>query len=162
MAAFSITAEPVDNAAQAISDVASRASDAAATAERIIMDVASVIIIMSALYGLKQKISSYTNQLPEVVDTLLRIKAFLTGQQERAKDNPYLEEYKKYIPALTMKKVSLTSLTFRIQEHVHRIAGEYGTFDIRRKWNRFRASRKANEDARRLMEDVKVSRTNAK
>lgn len=102
MAPFSIThtAKSVENAAQAVSDVASRGSDAATTAERIIVDVASVIIIMSAVYGLRQKISSYTNQLPEVVDTLLKIKAFLMGQQEHANDDGYLDKYKKYTSLL--------------------------------------------------------------
>ncbi len=58
----------------------------------------------------------------------------------------------------------LTSFTFSIQEHVHGIArptdGESGTFNIRGKWNRFKAFRKANKDVRRLLEEVKVSQTN--
>lgn len=167
MAALSIThtGKSASDAAQALSDVATRGSDAATTAERTIVDVASIIIMISALLSFKLAVYSYVNQVPEAVDTLLQIKEFLAGQQGDAIARRYLQEYKKYIfTFVMMKKALLTSFIFRIQEDVHRIArpmaNTYRAFSVERVWSRFRESRQANKEAHRLLEDVKVSQTN--
>lgn len=112
MAALSMmhTGKSPSDAAQALSDVATRGSDAATTAERTIVDVASIIIMISALLSFKLAVYSYVNQVPEAVDTLLQIKEFLAGQQGDAIARRYLQEYKKYIfTFVMMKKALLTS-----------------------------------------------------
>ncbi|KAI0798557.1 hypothetical protein BC629DRAFT_230094 [Irpex lacteus] len=153
MAALSIThtGKSASHAAQALSDAASAGNDAATTAERIIVDVASVIIMISAFLGVKLAVYSYVNQVPEAVETLLKIKGFLVarGQHGHAIARRYLEQYKK------------------IQEDVHRIATsrsmandlKYRDFSVKWVWTRFKASKRANKEAHRLLEDVKLQAT---
>lgn len=84
----------VTDVAQGISDSPST-NGATMIAERVLMAIASVLVILEALRGLLRVINSYLDQVPATVETLLQIKSYLTKYSGLEKE--YTERYEKYV-----------------------------------------------------------------
>ncbi|KAI0088150.1 hypothetical protein BDY19DRAFT_214451 [Irpex rosettiformis] len=132
--------------AQTLSNFASSQNTATAIiAERIIVDAASILLVLNTLCALKRAIGSFVNQLPEAVDTLIQIKSILVGNHEWRLEQVYLERFKRIQ---------------RVVRNTVMEAADDKTFNPCRRFNRMKKIAKANKEADRLMEDIKLAATN--
>ena len=85
---------PVADLGQALSNLQSN-SEPMIVIDRVVMLIASVLVILETLRSILRAIKSFLNQVPETVDTLLKIKSCLEKYSGLEKE--YLERYEKYV-----------------------------------------------------------------